>query len=74
MQEVDDNISGARRVMIQMYRRAMATRHVACRSGFRQHEKQVGRTRPLYQGIGRRIFDGQSGTLMDFGPIIFIKR
>ncbi len=24
VQEVDDNISGARRVMIQMYRRAMA--------------------------------------------------
>ncbi|CAL1142297.1 unnamed protein product [Cladocopium goreaui] len=26
VQEVDDNISGARRVMIQMYRRAMAKR------------------------------------------------
>ena len=58
VQEVDDNISGARRVMIQMYRRAMATRHVVCRSGFRQHENRSVELDLCIQGLG-------AGSLMD---------
>ena len=61
MQEVDDNISGARRVMIQMYRRAMATRprHAACQGSGGRKTGRTPESRDLVPDLWTiRDFDG----------------